>query len=76
MLVVGGTVWHRGAQHHTTYVLHPEKRHNGECADCQETTAALIAAGALCVWEGGGRKMCPGSWRRGGVELLVLGGGG
>lgn len=41
----------QGSQHHTTYVLHPEKRHNGECADCQKTTAALIAASALCVWE-------------------------
>lgn len=59
MLVLEGIVWYRGARHHTTYVLHPEKHHNGECADSQKTTAVVTAAGALCV-EVGGRKICPG----------------
>ncbi len=48
MLILEGTAWYRGAQHHTTYVLHPEKHHNGESADSQKTTAVVIAAGALC----------------------------
>lgn len=70
MLVLEGTVWHRGAQHHTTYVLHPEKHHNGECADCQKTTAALIAAGALCVGVGGRKNL---SWlEEGGGGFSVL----
>lgn len=49
MLVLERSVWCRGGRHHTTYVLHPEKRHNGECADGQKTMAVVIAAGALCV---------------------------
>lgn len=60
-----GTVWRRGVQHHTTYVLHPEKHHNGGCADCQKTTAVLIATSALCVCGSRGGGKC----------VLVKGGG-
>ena len=66
VLVLERTVWHTAAQHHTTYMLHPEKHHNGECADCQETVDALIAASALCVGEGG----------EGGGECVLVKGGG
>lgn len=53
-------------------MLHPEKHHNGECADSHKTTAVVIAAGALCVGVGGNMSWLEGGW----VELLVLGEGG
>lgn len=72
MLVLEGSVWYRGAEHRTSYALHPEKHHNGECADSQKTAAVVIAAGALCVGVEGEENM---SWLEGGEEILVLGGG-
>lgn len=63
MLILERSVRRRGAQYHTTYVLHSEKRHIGECADSQKTTAVVIAAGALCVASGVLGNM---SWFEGG----------
>lgn len=70
MLILEGTVWYRGARRRATYVLHPEKHHNGESADSQKTMAVVIAAGALCVGRGG-RKICPGLGGMGGFSLLL-----
>lgn len=62
-----GRLWYGGAWQHATYVLHPEKRHNGECADGQKTAAVAIATGAFVCGSRGEENV---SWLEGGVEIL------
>lgn len=54
LLVLAGPVWYRRAWYRVTYVLCPEKRHGGECADGEKTAAVVTVAGALLGVGGGG----------------------
>lgn len=45
-------------------MLHPDRYHNGECADGQKTATVVIVDGALCVGAGAGEYvLVKGEWR-------------